>query len=58
MTVRMILPNIGSVRTHASQRVARLPGLSGRITPAVPARTTRTTPDATLNGIILFTFTA
>jgi len=58
MTVRIIMPNIGSVRTHASQRVARLPGLSGEITHAVTARITRTTRDTTPDGIISFTFTA
>ena len=52
------MPNIGSVRTHASQRVARLPGLSGEITHAVTARITRTTRDTTPGGIISFTFTA
>jgi len=51
------MPHIGSVRSHASQRVARLPGLSGLITPAVTARITRTTRDTTLSGIIPFTFT-
>jgi len=54
----MILPNTSSVRTHVSQRVARLPRLPGRITPAVTARITRTTRDTTPSGIILFTFTA
>jgi len=58
MTVRIIMTNIGSVRTHASQRVARLPRLPAKITPAVTARTTRTVRDTTPSGIILFTFTA
>jgi hypothetical protein len=58
MTVRMILPDIGSARMHAIQRFARLPGLSGWITPDAAARITRTTRDTMLSGIIPFTFTA
>jgi hypothetical protein len=52
------MPHIGSVRSHISQHVARLPGLPGSITPTVAARATRMARDTTLSGIILFTFTA
>ncbi len=51
------MTHIDSVRSHVVQRVARLPGLSGRITPAVTARTIRAVRDTTLSGIIPFTFT-
>jgi len=55
MTVRVILPNTGSVRTHVSQRFARFPALPAKTMATVTARSIL---DATLDGIIIFTFTA